>query len=87
MMFTFMVMFAGFVLVFAAFVTVYRIIFSVSILDRVIAFDVLVSIFMAGVVLDMAYRRDFDNIMLLVILALVGFIGSVTVSRFVMRGE
>lgn len=62
--------------------TLYRLAKGPSLLDRVVATDVLLAIVAAGLAVDMAYRRHLDNLLLMVIVSLVGFIGSVTVARF-----
>jgi multicomponent Na+:H+ antiporter subunit F len=54
-----------------------------SILDRVLALDVVLAIIGAGLVLNMVANRHLDNLILLVLISLIGFIGSVTVARFV----
>ncbi|WP_066289162.1 monovalent cation/H+ antiporter complex subunit F [Arthrobacter sp. B6] len=54
-----------------------------SLLDRVLASDVLLSILGAALCVDMAVNRHLNNLMLLVALSIIGFIGSVTVARFV----
>jgi multicomponent Na+:H+ antiporter subunit F len=54
-----------------------------SILDRVLALDVVLAIIGAGLVLNMVANRHLDNLILLVSISLIGFIGSVTVARFV----
>lgn len=54
-----------------------------SLLDRVLASDVLLAIFGAALCIDMAVNRHLNNLMLLVALAVIGFVGSVTVARFV----
>jgi multicomponent Na+:H+ antiporter subunit F len=45
--------------------------------------DVLLSVVSAALIVDMAVNRHQDNLILVVIICLVGFIGSVTVARFV----
>jgi multicomponent Na+:H+ antiporter subunit F len=54
-----------------------------SLLDRVLASDVLLAILGAALCIDMAVNRHLNNLMLLVALSVIGFIGSVTVARFV----
>ncbi|MET3719996.1 MULTISPECIES: monovalent cation/H+ antiporter complex subunit F [unclassified Arthrobacter] len=54
-----------------------------SLLDRVLASDVLLAILGAALCIDMAVNKHLNNLMLLVALSVVGFIGSVTVARFV----
>jgi len=60
-----------------------RISLGPSLLDRVLASDVLLAILGAALCIDMAVNRHLNNLMLLVALSIVGFIGSVTVARFV----
>ncbi|QCP00263.1 cation:proton antiporter [Arthrobacter sp. 24S4-2] len=60
-----------------------RIAIGPSLLDRVLASDVLLAIIGAALCIDMAVNRHLNNLMLLVALAIIGFIGSVTVARFV----
>ncbi|MFF2841532.1 monovalent cation/H+ antiporter complex subunit F [Paenarthrobacter sp. NPDC057981] len=60
-----------------------RIAIGPSLLDRVLASDVLLAIVGAALAVDMAVNRHLNNLMLLVALAIIGFIGSVTVARFV----
>ena len=54
-----------------------------SLLDRVLAADVLLAILGAALCLDMAVNRHLNNLMLVVAITVIGFIGSVTVARFV----
>jgi multicomponent Na+:H+ antiporter subunit F len=54
-----------------------------SLLDRVLASDVLLAILGAALCIDMAVNRHLNNLVLLVALSIIGFIGSVTVARFV----
>lgn len=53
-----------------------------SILDRVVALDVVVSTFLAGVGLYVAWAGRTDLVPVLIALSLVGFIGAVSVARF-----
>ena len=53
-----------------------------SMLDRTIALDIVVTTVIAGVALYAAVFRRADVVPLLVVLSLVGFVGSVTVARF-----
>lgn len=54
-----------------------------SLLDRVLAADVLLAILGAALCIDMAANRHLNNLMLVVSISIIGFIGSVTVARFV----
>ena len=67
----------------AAAVAIFRIVKGPSILDRVMGIDVLLAIVCAGIIADMAVRKHQDNMTLVVIISLVGFIGSVAVARYV----
>lgn len=62
---------------------IYRIAKGPSILDRVMAADVLLAIVGGALATDMVVNRNLDYLALLVSISLVGFIGSVTVARFV----
>ncbi|WP_264797362.1 monovalent cation/H+ antiporter complex subunit F [Arthrobacter mangrovi] len=73
----------GAILTIAAAVAIFRIVKGPSILDRVMGIDVLLAIVCAGIIADMAVRKHQDNLTLVVIISLVGFIGSVAVARYV----
>ncbi len=73
----------GGILTAAAALALYRAVRGPSILDRVLALDVVLAIVGAALVLNMVVNRHLDNLILLVTISLVGFIGSVTVARFV----
>lgn len=73
----------GVILGLAALGTIYRIAVGPSLLDRVLAADVLLAIFSAALATDMAVNRHLNNLPLLVGLTIIGFIGSVTVARYV----
>ncbi|GAA1125304.1 monovalent cation/H+ antiporter complex subunit F [Arthrobacter flavus] len=77
------VIIVGLLLSFAALCALYRIARGPSILDRVLAIDVLLAIIGGALAVDMAVNRHLDNIVLLVAISVIGFIGSVTVARFV----
>lgn len=53
-----------------------------SMLDRTVALDVFVTALVGGVVLESAMTGRTDTLPLLVVLSLVGFVGSVTIARF-----
>ncbi len=54
-----------------------------SVLDRVVGMDVLVSTILAAAVLYAAWTGRTDFIPVMVVLSLVGFVGAVTLARFV----
>lgn len=53
-----------------------------SMLDRTVALDVITSAIVGAVALEAAWSRRVDVVPLLVVLSLVGFVGSVTIARF-----
>ncbi|MFA4928095.1 MAG: monovalent cation/H+ antiporter complex subunit F [Patulibacter sp.] len=53
-----------------------------SSLDRVVALDVLLSCLIAGIGLEAAYNEHGLTLPVLAVLALLGFVGAVTVARF-----
>ena len=53
-----------------------------SILDRTVALDIVLTIMIAGGALYASLERRSDIVPILVVLSLVGFVGSVTVARF-----
>lgn len=54
-----------------------------TILDRTVALDVFTAVLVGAIALEAAWHRRTDTLPILVVLSMVGFIGSVTVSRFV----
>jgi multicomponent Na+:H+ antiporter subunit F len=53
-----------------------------SMLDRTVALDIVVTVLVAAVALYASVDRRTDVVPILVVLSLVGFVGSVTISRF-----
>ncbi|MGP7961471.1 monovalent cation/H+ antiporter complex subunit F [Sanguibacter sp. A247] len=53
-----------------------------SMLDRTIALDVLTATLVAVIALEAAWSHRTDTLPILVVLAMVGFVGSVTIARF-----
>lgn len=66
----------------AALFSVYRIVVGPSVLDRVIASDVLVATVICGLGAEMALNRHTDNLPVLLVLALFAVLGSLSVARF-----
>lgn len=75
----------GGLLFFSALLTLIRITLGPSVLDRVVASDVLVSIVVCALGAYAALTDAWTTLPLLISLALVGFMGSVAVARFVAR--
>ena len=53
-----------------------------SMLDRTLALDILTGTLVGAIALEAAWSRRTDTVPMLVVLPLVGFVGSVTVARF-----
>lgn len=73
---------AGVLLGTAAFITMYRMLAGPSTLDRLVALDTMAALMMCGIGTWAAASRDTTVTYSLAALALVGFIGSVSVARF-----
>ncbi|MEG3636947.1 monovalent cation/H+ antiporter complex subunit F [Micromonospora palythoicola] len=67
--------------------TLTRIIRGPSILDRAVATDVLLAVIVAAIATEAAYSRDATALPVLVVLAVLGFVGSVSVARFAARRD
>lgn len=72
----------GLILMAASFGTVYRIFRGPTLLDRVLATDVLLAIFVAAICVNMVARDSYEFILLIVVASMIGFVGSVTVARY-----
>ncbi|MDY3049091.1 MAG: monovalent cation/H+ antiporter complex subunit F [Rothia sp. (in: high G+C Gram-positive bacteria)] len=72
----------GLILSLATWGAVYRIWKGPALLDRVLASDVLLSILMAALCVLMIVTNSQYYLILMVSLAMIGFVGSVTVARF-----
>lgn len=73
----------GITLSIAACLAIVRLAKGPSILERVIATDVLLLIISAALCVEMTVNRHTNNLVFVLLACLVGFVGSVTVSRFV----
>jgi multicomponent Na+:H+ antiporter subunit F len=62
-----------------------RLVRGPSVLDRIVATDVLLAIVMVAIAAEAAYSRDATALPILVVLSVLGFIGSVSVARFATR--
>ena len=67
----------------AAFLVVLRLVLGPSVPDRIVALDTLLQVVVAGIAVAAAVTRDGSFLAVLVAVALLGFLGSVTVARFV----
>lgn len=66
----------------AALLLVARISLGPTMLDRVVALDVLVAVIICGLALEAAVNRHATTLPILGVLSLVGFVGSVSIARF-----
>lgn len=62
---------------------IYRVARGPSILDRVLAVDVLLAIVGGALAVDMVAYGHTNSLVILVVISVVGFIASVTVARYV----
>lgn len=63
--------------------TTVRLVRGPGLLDRIVALDVLVTLIVAGIAVGIAARREPATVPLLVVLALLGFVGSITAAHLV----
>lgn len=76
---------SGVLLGLAALLLVVRITIGPTILDRSMALDVLMSVLVCAVAIDAVRGGDTDGLPTLLVLAMVGFAGSVAVARYASR--
>ncbi|GAB2482951.1 monovalent cation/H+ antiporter complex subunit F [Nocardiopsis aegyptia] len=69
----------------AALLSMARMLMGPSILDRALSLDVLVASALTGIGAYAALNRDPTVLPVLLVLSLVGFVGSISVSKFVAR--
>ncbi|MEY9213926.1 cation:proton antiporter [Thermobifida halotolerans] len=69
----------------ASLLSMVRLVLGPTILDRALSVDVLLASAIAGIGAFAAFHRDPTVLPLLLVLSLLGFVGSVSVSRFVAR--
>ncbi|GAB3344746.1 monovalent cation/H+ antiporter complex subunit F [Modestobacter lapidis] len=66
----------------AAGLTLFRLLRGPSLYDRLVALDLLVVIIMGGILVEALQRNESANVLLLVVVALLGFLSTVSVLRF-----
>lgn len=69
----------------AAVLAAVRVVSAPSLADRVIALDLLVVVSMIAIAADAARRGSGDFLDVLVVIALLGFVATVSVARFIER--
>ena len=62
-----------------------RLVRGPSVPDRIVALDTLLQVVVAGIAVAAAVTREGDFLAVLVAVSLLGFLGSITVARFVER--
>ena len=82
-----LVVMASVLLAASAIIALYRIVRGPSILDRMIATDVVLASIMCGLGGFMALSGRTDLLPVLIVLAMLGFVGSVSVSRYVSKSD
>ncbi len=65
----------------------YRVVTGPGILDRMVGSDTFVVMVMCGLLADMAYHRHTRTLPVVLVLAMLGFVGSVAVARHVSRQD
>ncbi len=71
----------------AAVLVLVRMTLGPTMLNRVVSMDVLVAIVISGLALDAARRQQSTTLPILLVLALLAFVGSVSVARFTARDK
>lgn len=72
-------------IVVAAISCVIRLVRGPSLADRIVALDALLVVIVSGVAIDAARTREGTYLDVLVVAALLGFVGTVNVARFIER--
>lgn len=75
--------FAIFLFAIASILGAYRLLIGPSLADRIIALDVVLISLMGGIAVDAARRDDSTFLAITVVLAIIGFTATVTMSRFI----
>lgn len=78
---TVVIVLVGALLCAAAALTMARLVLGPSMLDRVVATDVLIAVVVCGLALAAAAGGDSTTVPVLVVVSLLGFLGSVSVAR------
>ncbi|MEE1929545.1 monovalent cation/H+ antiporter complex subunit F [Streptomyces sp. TRM 70351] len=67
--------------------TVVRLVRGPNVLDRIVALDVIVTLLVAGIAVGVATSGQGSAVPVLIVLALLGFVGSVTAAHLVEERE
>jgi multicomponent Na+:H+ antiporter subunit F len=71
----------------AAMLLVVRITVGPTMLDRAVALDALVAVTIGALIIEAAWNRHTTTLPVLVVLTLVGFVGSASIARFTRGSE
>ncbi|MEV4343037.1 monovalent cation/H+ antiporter complex subunit F [Actinoplanes sp. NPDC049596] len=63
-----------------------RVVRGPSVLDRIVATDVLLAVIVMAIAAEAAFSRDATGLPILVVLSILGFTGAVSVARFTSAG-
>lgn len=77
----------GLILAFAALASVWRIVAGPSILDRMIASDMLLTTLICAIGADMVVNSHTRTLPVMIVLALTAVLGSITVARYVSKQD
>lgn len=69
----------------AAVLALFRMTIGPTMLNRAVAMDVLSATIVAGLAIEAAYNKHSTTIPILVVVSLIGFVGSVSIARFATR--
>lgn len=78
---------AGTMLFIAAIVALVRVVIGPTMLNRVMAVEVLVAVVVGGLALEAAYNQHTTTLPVLLALAMLGFVGATSVARFASREQ
>jgi len=73
------------ILAVAAALLVIRLTIGPTLLDRAVALDAIVTVVICGLVIEAAVNRHTTTLPILLVLTMVGFVGSVSIARFAAR--
>lgn len=79
---TIVVITCGMLLAVAALLTLVRLVIGPSVLDRAVAFDVLLAIIVIALGVEAVYNRRTSSLPILLVLSIVGFVSTIAVVRF-----
>lgn len=82
---TAVVIIAGVMLTVAAVLALIRVVIGPTMLNRVMAMEVIVAVVVGGLALEAAYNQHTTTLPILLVLAMLGFVGATSVARFMMR--